>query len=785
MILAEILFGGRAWLPVAVGGGAVLLGLIAWTYSRVTASPLIRLAAALLKGLAVVALAVCLIEPLFSGTRPRPGSNLFLLVADNSRSLQLSDPGESQSRGTAMRSRMADTAPWLVQLGQDFELRRYTFDTTLHPVQNLPTALTFAGSASGLRSSLESLAERFRDQPVAGILLLTDGNATDLGSTAIRWSDFPPIYPVVAGSGEDVLDLSVLRVAVTQTNFDAAPVTLTVELGGQQLGGRPVILRVLDEGGKQVEQRVLSNIPDHQSVTERFLVRPEQAGVSIYRIQACLEGEEKVLDSPGSTHEATLKNNQRLVTVDRGGGPYRVLYVSGRPNWEFKFLRRAVSEDDEVQLVGLVRIARKEAKFTFRGHAGERTNPLFRGFGNDKDEQAEQYDQPVLLRFGTSDPDELRGGFPKSAEDLFQYHAIILDDVEASFFNQDQLSLMQQFVTHRGGGVLMLGGKDSFAEGGYARTPIGEMLPIYLDHSITQPPEGGWRLTLTREGWLQPWVRVRLTEAEERQRLASMPVFQTANFVRSIKPGASVLAQVESQDGSVWPALATQPFGRGRCGALLVGDLWRWDLRREDSTISDLGKAWRQTVRWLVADVPQPVKVECHRIEGKASPEIQLAVRAFDQSYQPLDNARVVLKVRTPDRREVELNAESSDRTAGEYAATFVPRDEGVYRAEVIVTAPDGGEVGRRQTAWVVEPDVEEFRQLKPNTELLNRIAEQSGGQMVSLDRLESLVTDLPNRKIPITETRIFPLWHQGSVFLFALACLIGEWGLRRWKGLP
>ena len=71
--------------------------------------------------------------------------------------------------------------------------------------------------------------------------------------------------------------------------------------------------------------------------------------------------------------------------------------ISGRPNWEFKFLRRALQEDDEVEVVGLIRIARREPKFDFRSRFGESTNPLFRGFGNQDDETAEQYDQPVLL----------------------------------------------------------------------------------------------------------------------------------------------------------------------------------------------------------------------------------------------------------------------------------------------------------------------------------------------------------------------------------------------------
>src|SRR5256885_11023024 len=39
-------------------------------------------------------------------------------------------------------------------------------------------------------------------------------------------------------------------------------------------------------------------------------------------------------------------NNSTVLAVDRGHGPYRILYVAGRPNWEFKFLNRAAQEDE-------------------------------------------------------------------------------------------------------------------------------------------------------------------------------------------------------------------------------------------------------------------------------------------------------------------------------------------------------------------------------------------------------------------------------------------------------
>ena len=475
--------------------------------------------------------------------------------------------------------------------------------------------MTLDGEASALQTSLAALAQRFRGQPTAGILLLTDGNATDLAAE-LDGKNLPPIYPVALGADSGLVDLSVARVSVTQTNFEASPVTITTEIEGQGVAGRRIAVRVLDETGKELERRSLAAPTDREPLAQRFLIKPEQPGISFYTVQASLEGEENA--ATGATAEATLANNRRIATVDRGGGPYRILYVGGRANWEFKFLRRAVDEDDELNLVGLIRIAKKEPKFTFLGRSGERTNPLFRGFGNQNDDSAEQYDQPVLIRLGTEDKEELQGGFPQDADALFRYHAVILDEVESAFFKQDQLSLLQQFVSRRGGGLLMLGGKESFGEGGYSRTPVGDMLPVYLERHLTAAAAENYRLKLTREGWLQPWVRLRSNEQDETKRLATMPAFKTINPVDTIKPGASVLAEIEIDGGNVKPALVVQPFGRGRTAALLISDLWRWGMKRDDPKENDLDKAWRQMVRWLVADVPQPVEVEPRRAAGGA-----------------------------------------------------------------------------------------------------------------------------------------------------------------------
>src|SRR5262249_15787045 len=153
-------------------------------------------------------------------------------------------------------------------------------------------------------------------------------------------------------------------------------------------------------------------------------------------------------------------------------------------------------------LVALIRVTRREPKFNFLGRAGETSNPLFRGFGDQSREEAGSYDQPVLTRLYPNDEVKTRcepalsGGFPKSAEALYAYHAVILDDVESEFFTPDQSALLQRFVSERGGGFIMLGGMESFQQGKYLRTPVGDMLPVYLDRTEQAGVSGQLHLKL-------------------------------------------------------------------------------------------------------------------------------------------------------------------------------------------------------------------------------------------------------------------------------------------------
>jgi hypothetical protein len=343
--------------------------------------------------------------------------------------------------------------------------------------------------------------------------------------------------------------------------------------------------------------------------------------------------------------------------------------------------------------------------------------------------------------------------------------------------------LLRRFVSQRGGGLMMLGGQECFVGGRYHKTALGELLPVYLTRA-GQSSDEPHRWELTREGWLHDWTRLRTTKTAELKRLADFPGFLTINHVDGLKPGASLLAAVTSPDGKPVPALATQRFGKGRTAALLVGDLWLARMHQADPKQEDLQQFWRQLVRWLVADVPRRVELRSERKRGAVGP-VSLEVAVRDEEFQAHDNADVQVTVTTPEGMNIELTAEPSNREAGLYTVDYWPREDGPYRAVAHVVSAGGEDLDPQETGWTSEPAADEFHQLSTNRETLKEIAQKSGGELIDVDKLDEFVASLPNRNVPITETWIYPIWHQPWVLGLAICCLCGEWGLRRWRGLP
>lgn len=821
----SLMFGAYDWLWIAVVLATTVSLLALWSYlgrRRMTAS---GFAAMLLKCVAVAALAFCLLEPQVRIERPRRGANILAVIVDSSRSMQIRPSGSTHSRAEALRPWLKTESEWQTRVAQDFEVRRYRFDQHLQSVTELEE-LDFTGQRSALASSLDTLQSRFAQRSVAGALLFTDGLATDDVARVLQKGVFPfPLYPVIESAARSLRDISLSQTSVSVSPFELAPARVEASLAVQGLSGRDVVVSLLDADGNSLEQQRITVDVDPFESKVRFQFQPSEPGLQFVELRAQLASELAAVAKATSTDvvhsnsrlatsnpmrsvgphspsaatqprsmdlnrteivsrvEVSTANNRCVLAVDRGGGPYRILYVSGRPNWEYKFIRRALEEDIELQFHALIRIAKKEAKFSFGDRVVESANPLKAGFSDDE-ETVEQYDEPVLLRIGEGAAEALQAGFPSGAEDLFAYHAIILDDVEARFFTQQQMLLMRQFVAERGGGLLMLGGQESFLGGGYRDTPIGEVLPVYLrGEESAEDKTQAVRYRLTRGGALEPWLRLRTVQADEAKRFEEMPEFLTWNVVSGTKPGSELLAELSRGSGGSQPALVSQRFGRGRTLALLVGDFWRWSMRRASLDTDDLSQNWRQIARWLTSDVPRRVQIEIVPPTDPQQPH-RLNIVLRDAGFQPLDNANVRLTVTEPDGRVVEVQAQPDSVRRGHYVADYWSALDGGYRCEIESTGPDGQSLEVLQSGWTAQPSVAEFARVEPDTALLERLAQASGGEVVELNNLDSFVTSLPTRRVPQTEVRIEPLWHQPWLIALAIGCLCLEWGLRRWKGL-
>ena len=222
-MLASIIWSGKAWLlPIAII--SVITVLLVWySYRRVRSGAGSGLAA-ILKTVGLLLLAACLLEPLWSSRRARPGANQFVILVDKSRSLSVKDNGEDDSRGDAIAAALKEDSisedAWHVRLQQDFDVRRYVVGSRLTRVKNYET-LDFDGSASALNTALQSIADRYKGRPLAGVLLVSDGNLTDLRDGVIETDGLPPVYPVVVGDPGGLKDLRICLLYTSPSPRDA------------------------------------------------------------------------------------------------------------------------------------------------------------------------------------------------------------------------------------------------------------------------------------------------------------------------------------------------------------------------------------------------------------------------------------------------------------------------------------------------------------------------------------------------------------------------------------
>ncbi len=92
-------------------------------------------------------------------------------------------------------------------------------------------------------------------------------------------------------------------------------------------------------------------------------------------------------------------------------------------------------------------------------------------------------------------------GAPSTLTAMQRYDAVFLQNVPAELIPPPQQRMLAQYVSEVGGGLVMVGGPDSFAAGGWTGSPIDRILPVECQiPSQTILPSGALVLVIDRSG---------------------------------------------------------------------------------------------------------------------------------------------------------------------------------------------------------------------------------------------------------------------------------------------
>ena len=508
---------------------------------------------------ALIALVLFMLwHPAISVARLRPQQNVVAVLVDHSRSMGIVEDGKPRLQ----RAEEVLDNHLLADLKKKFQVRLYGFGRDSVRVDQTRN-LAADDNATRIGDSLKHIAAEAGTMPLGAIVLLSDGGdntgGVDRETIAQLRQLRIPVHTVGFGPDHFDKDIEIVDVATAARALPLSKLTARVAIRQHGYSDSKVKLTVRENGHPVAQQEITLKADAEQSETIVFNAGPK--GAHTFQI-----GIEPVAG------EQNARNNFMVRLVNVSEKKMRVLYIDGEPRWEYKFIRRAIMDYDDpaIEFLGMVRTTQ---------------NKTYRQVG--------------------ANPKELENGFPEKAEELFAYDGLIIGSVEASYFSNAQQQMIRDFADRRGGGVLFLGGRFALADGGYASTPMAEMMPLRI------PAEKTWSrnfadVALTEAGRESPITRLEDARDRNDARWKKMP--QVANYagMGAPKPGAVVLMTVAEPGHRSSPLLTIQNYGRGRVGVFASAGSWRWKML-QDHTDKTHAMFWQQLMRWMVTETPGTV----------------------------------------------------------------------------------------------------------------------------------------------------------------------------------
>jgi len=688
----------------------------------------------LLESAAVCLVLILLWQPAILVAELKPQQNVIAVVIDDSRSMGINEDGVTREQ----RAKQILQNNVLAELQAKFQTRLYRLDSGVRRVEGLQQLGDATAPATHIGAGLNQLMAETSDLPVGAVVLLTDGSdnsgGIDRETIAALRSRHIPVHTV--GFGTEIVSPDVEMDDAVVAPRVAANSRLSAEVTFHQHGydGRKATLAVRD-GDQLLSSREITFAGGGKIQSEELIFNAGAAGAKSLQFSIDPQSDEKNRLNNSVTRPVNVESAQR-----------RILYVEGEPRWEYKFIRRAEDDDKTVQIVSMLRTTENK-----------------------------------IYRQGVSDPKELADGFPTRAEDLFGYSGIIIGSVEAGYFTPVQQDLVREFVDRRGGGLLWLGGHSSLADGVWSGSSLVDLLPVLLPTHKNTFHRAPAYAELTSVGADSLICRLADDPAANLQRWKKLPYLMDYQEAGAPKPGAAVLTEMRV-GGTKYPMLITENYGRGRTAVLATSGTWRWQMSMPLGDTSHQ-MFWQQLLRWLVADTPGHVVASTPNRNLLDDGRVHFSADVRDDQYQPAPDANVEAHVIGPGGISSTIPMSPVPDTPGTFQADWTADKAGSYVAEV--TAERGTEeLGRDVVTFLRADDVAENFHTEQNRDLLERLAQQTGGRYWRPGDLGKLAEEIPYSEAGITMRETKELWSMPIVFLVILLARSAEWLLRRRWGM-
>ena len=692
----------------------------------------------ILRGLGLLTLALLAARPTAIESEDPQARRSVALLLDRSKSMALVEGGESRFE------RLLDlTENTLVPA---FEQEGWSVDTYLFAEAAAP--VTPAGRrqaiADGARTDLGGAiahAVRSASPPPLAVVAVTDGAANESRSNRAALLSLvetaTPFVGVGLGDDEGVASLSLERLTAPSSVPPNQQFRIAAHLQAVTQGEIPAFDLVLLREGRMVQSRRVDASRGSRLWSESFQATETEPGIYDYTVEL------QVPESSGLVSVSTTASRPVHVVDEE---EFRILFVQGALTWNFKFIARALRSDPTIRLTGLSRTS-----------------------------------EHSVFRQNVESAGELLDGFPDQLAELARYRVIVLSDLSPVELDVHQQEAVARFAGELGGGVLLIGGSSTF-DGSWRSSRLEALLPVTFDsdpgiEGLDRP----FHLQLTESALRHPVFR--LDDAGGNRGVwESLPTFTQYGRVRAAKPGASVWARHGSDSTAEGPRIliASQSYGAGLSAVIAIQNLWRWRLAKDSDPVH-FDRFWKQFLRYLGQSGRQQISIQFPDQERAPGMDLTALVERRSRPEEAGDETRAYTVRVTDPEKQIVLEQSLDLEPLRPVAVTFRARLEGLYSVSVF------GETDiplASQPLEVKGVDREMARNGR-DMENLRQWASVSQGLALPIEDCRdagALISEIKKRVEALREKRVRrrPLGIDGRTMLWLLACLGGEWALRR-----